>query len=500
MLKREMNLLPPWHSRRELLIEQRQGIVPAQSESADLLGLFFGRFLHLLVPRIVVGRDKGAVAPAGFNGSVDCKFPAPMRLLWLLLISMFQHIVREVMELLFTMCQARTVLRNNGGMDNDGTLEQVERLKQALVDYALSPGFAKRLTALRKKPTLQDDSMENLAAAVESLLYEGGDGREPLLDRYLRTNKTLTPHDRAVYEAWRDSNVFGAFRIEKSNGAELLLHNLIDEMDYRTFATAGLDAANPTLRGGYVVLRLVPTANLWTISGNVRLFASKDRPSIEDFAVTLLKQVPRLPFLNPDKLESARAMVSEQHDVFVTTFGTHVVLGTGTETILRYRTFMEASNTELARKNPADFSAPRTGEQIAPDSNFPAELRDAKDVALFHHPVKSTSFLVGYHVVREAHRVPPATAQEVGSERIREYMYDDSVPAHIIADLAAQFPDTVSQAYRVAFSEPGFDWKNDGAALLMAHKPTDIADAHIPAVTSVPTPLRDVYLRLTQSV
>ncbi|AIY00170.1 hypothetical protein ART_0571 [Arthrobacter sp. PAMC 25486] len=383
-------------------------------------------------------------------------------------------------------------------MDIDATLDQVERLKTALVDYALSPGFAKRLAAIRQRSSLQGGSMEKLTDAVESLLYEGGDGREPLLDRYLRTNKTLTPQDRAVYEAWRDSNVFGAFRVEKSNGAELLLHNLLDEMDYCTYATAGVDPSSPAVRGGFGILRVVPTGELWTISGNVSLFKPADRPVIEDFAVKLLQQIPRLPFRNPDKLESARALVREQHEVFTGTFGSHVVLGTGAETIDSYRTFMETLNTELTIKNPADLSAPRTGKQIAPDSNFPSELREAGDVALFHHPVKSTSFLVGYRVAREAHRVPPSTSQDVGAERIRDYMYDDSVPAHVIADLAEQFPDTVNQAYRVAFSEPGFDWKNDGAALLRENKPTDFEDADIPDITSVPTPLRNAMLRLAQ--
>ena len=380
-------------------------------------------------------------------------------------------------------------------MDIDATVNQVARLKQALADYALSPGFAKRLAALRHARGLEGTSAGTLDEAVEMLLYEGLDGLEPLLQRYLRTNKNLDPADRAVYEGWRDRNVVGAFRIDGGRGTELLLHNLIDEMDYRTTATTGVIAGTPSPRGGYAFVRLVPTGGIWTISGNVRLVGPESRSVMEDVAVDLLQQFPRMPFRNPDKLARARTMIGEQHEVFMGTFGTHVVLGNGTEAINAYRTFMEALDAERAPQRPNSLRRPQSGAQLAPDGSFPAELRAAADVALFHHPVKSTSFLIGYRGVQEAHRVPPTAAQDAGALRLREYVHDDSIPAHVLEDLAAQFPDTVDEAYRVAFSIPGFHWKDDGAALLREHKPAHVEDADIPDITSVPTSLREAFLR-----
>ncbi|MBP2414495.1 hypothetical protein JOF48_003294 [Arthrobacter stackebrandtii] len=383
-------------------------------------------------------------------------------------------------------------------MDIDATLDLVERLKRAAVDYALSPGFAKRLEETRGRLGLHADSVENTVEAVESLLFEGSADKEPLLARYIRTNKALDPADRAVYEGWLGRNVFGAFRVEEQNGPELLLHNLIDEMDYRTHATAGVDASHPVPSGGYATVRVVPTHNVWTISGNVHFFKPQEREFVEEYAINLLRQFPRMPFRNPDKLERARDMVGEQHRIFMETLGTPVVLGSGSEAIEAYRSFMEAVDADAAARAPQQQRTPRSGLELAPDGNFPAELRDARDVALFHHPVKSTSFLVGYREAREAHRTPPATAADPAAVRLREYIHDESVPLHVIEDFASQFPDTVDQAYRIAFSLPEFVWERDGGALLLEHKATHVEDADIPDITTVPTSLRGAYLRLAQ--
>lgn len=48
--------------------------------------------------------------------------------------------------------------------------------------------------------------------------------REPLLDRYLRTNRNIAPEDRLVYENRRDHNVNGAFRVNALRGAGLTLY------------------------------------------------------------------------------------------------------------------------------------------------------------------------------------------------------------------------------------------------------------------------------------
>ncbi|HAG59931.1 MAG TPA: hypothetical protein DCL83_11755, partial [Arthrobacter bacterium] len=138
--------------------------------------------------------------------------------------------------------------------------------KEALVDYASSPGFARRLSqAMSDFSGLGGGEQNQWADAVESLLYDPDqDGREPLLDRYLRTNKNIAPDERLVYEGWRERHVIGVFRVDARKGARLSLHNLIDEMDYLSYATAGAEAISFVQRGGYVMTRLVPIGDIWT--------------------------------------------------------------------------------------------------------------------------------------------------------------------------------------------------------------------------------------------
>ncbi|BAS10164.1 conserved hypothetical protein [Arthrobacter sp. Hiyo4] len=166
-------------------------------------------------------------------------------------------------------------------MGIDELLDRAGNLKKALVDYACSPGFARRLSqALSDFSGLGSAAHDQWAEAVESLLYDPDqDGREPLLDRYLRTNKTIAPEERLVYEGWRERNVLGVFRVDARKGARLNLHNLIDEMDYPAYATAGAEAISVVQRGGYVMTRLVPIGDIWTISGTKRLFGPRDLPA-----------------------------------------------------------------------------------------------------------------------------------------------------------------------------------------------------------------------------
>ncbi len=137
-------------------------------------------------------------------------------------------------------------------LDTDALLDRAVLLKAALVDYANSPGFARRVRQTMAKFAGEGTAtQDHWADAVETMLYEqAAEGREPLLSRYLRTNRNIAAQDRLIYENWRDRNLFGVFRVDARRWARLLLHNLIDEMDYDVYATVGADAISVVKRGG----------------------------------------------------------------------------------------------------------------------------------------------------------------------------------------------------------------------------------------------------------
>ncbi|MCO4275084.1 hypothetical protein NG701_11710 [Pseudarthrobacter sp. HLT3-5] len=384
-------------------------------------------------------------------------------------------------------------------MNTDELLDRAGNLKEALVVYASSPGFARRLSqAMSDFSGLGGGEQNQWAEAVESLLYDPDQGgREPLLDRYLRTNKNIEPDERLVYEGWRERNVIGVFRVDARKGARLSLHNLIDQMDYDSYATAGAEAISFVQRGGYVMTRLVPIGDLWTISGTMRLFGPRDLPGVKTLAASLLKRFPTLVFNNPAKVEQGRRIVGEHHTTFLNLFDAHMVSGTGADIIAAYRGFLDACSEASVAANPKASALVTAAEQIAPDDSFPPDLAESDDVALYHHPLMGVSFLVCYGQVEAAHRTPPANAEDPAAEVLRGYVEDKTVPGYVLEDLAAKYPDTVDAAYRAALSSPGFRWEHDGVALLRLHKPNFTRDKELPGVTPVPSSLIDEYRRLS---
>lgn len=384
-------------------------------------------------------------------------------------------------------------------MDAEALLNQAADLKTALVEYAGSPGFARSLSQTLSTLSGNGNSEhDDFVEAVEALLYLRGEGgREPLLSRYLRTNKNIAPDARLVYEGWRDRNVLGVFKVTKHRGAHLHLRNLIDELDYDAYATVEAEEIQKAVpHGGYVFTRLVPIGGIWTISGTMRMFAAKDFPSAITLAARLLKQFPALAFNNPKNLERARELEDEQHANFLKLFGSQVVTGTGSEAIAAYRNFLQACNEAAMTEHPEAAARVVPAEELAPDESFPPEIAESGDAALFHHPLSGISILTRYGQVEAAHRTPPKHANDSSAEVLRNYIEDGTIPAYVLTYLAGKYPDTVDAAYRVALSLPKFSWATDGAALLGSHRTDSDLESGLPGISPVPPLLMDAYRKL----
>lgn len=380
----------------------------------------------------------------------------------------------------------------------EALLDQAAELKSALVEYATSPGFKKRLAARYDDVLKTGLGRENsLYEAIESILYDRGPGAEPLIERYLRTNKTLGQADRAIYESWRDRGVFGVFKVIEHAADRILLRNLIDELDYETYSSQGADSISGLKPGGFVMTRIVPIGHLYTLSGTTKNFGPQDAATANSLAARLLSLDHSLPFHNPQKLAAALANVAQNHRIFGELFGSHALQGTGAQMIEAYRTFLEASRREAAARNGMPGDLARTGPELAPDDSFPAGFAALQDVRLVHHPVKSVVFLVDYDRLEAAHRTPPTRAQDPGATVLRGYLEDDQIPFFILQALAEQHPETVDALYRVALERPDFTWEADGEALLRTYKPAPIHHEDLPRIAMVPVSLSEAYQNLT---
>ena len=386
-------------------------------------------------------------------------------------------------------------------MNVEELLSQVERLKKDLVAYATSPGFAKRTKALLAAKHAEGPATEGDAImAVESVIYERDrQAREPLLERFLRTNKNLAPADREMYEQWLARSFLGVFTIRAYDGSRMLLHNLIDDMDYEVYPTVGPAELEPLHRGDFAVARLVPMGQAWTISGNVVKFPAKHRAEIMSMAASLATGNPLLVLANPEIAAESRVLAADQHRVFVKLFGSHIVRGTGAQVVAAYRLFLTTCAAEAASRNPGDAGGERTGEQLAPDSMFAQELFGNDDVAMVHHRMKSASFLQGYSLLEDAHRNPATDPGDPKSEVLRACVQNPGSIPDILEELAARFPGTVDAAYEVAFSRPGFSWERDGEALLRRYKPEEFRTRDLPSIAVLPPWLKDAVHGLAQA-
>lgn len=368
--------------------------------------------------------------------------------------------------------------------------EQIERaveLKELLVDYAQSPGFATALRAeMAASQTRFDEVRDTWVDAVERLLYVPRDGAKlTLLERYIATHRQLSPEDRDVLEGWRDRNVDGIFWVIDRQKDKLLLRNLIDELSYETYSSMGAAVTKQMPVGSFVETRIVPVGTAWTISGHVSLYSKRDSHAVGELVVELAHLDPTAAFRNPEKLKRALEINRQHHDVFCSTFGSHVVKGTGREAPERYRQLFRAYAAHVAETFP-DASHIRALDPDSIDDSEFAELVDSDDVAMVHHPVKGIGFYTHYAEVEGAHRHPPENSDAPGIEAVRSYLDDETIPAYLLQSLAEAFPDTVDELYQMVLDRSGFSWQDDGDALLREYKAASYAEGDIPDLVLLP--------------
>lgn len=376
-------------------------------------------------------------------------------------------------------------------------LDRAAELKSALVTYATSPGFKKRLAARFSSLSGTGLSQENaIYEAIESIIYDRGPGSEPLIDRFLRTNKSLSTHDRAIYESWRNDAVFGIFKVIEHKNERMLLRNLIDELDYPSYSSQGAESIGSATVNGYVMTRIVPIGNVFTLSGTTKNFGPQDASTAYAMAAKLLSVDHSLPFRNPAKLAKASATVANQHRIFTELFGATTIIGTGAQMIDAYRKFLVTCTQESVLGVEAAGNSTVDGADLAPDASFPAGFARLEAIRLTHHPIKGAVFLVDYDVLEAAHATPPADAQAPGATVLRGYLEDSQIPAFVLQALADAYPATVDELYQVALGREDFSWHNDGAAVLRGYKSAVIDRDEMPRIAMVPTHLAQAFANL----
>jgi hypothetical protein len=76
-----------------------------------------------------------------------------------------------------------------------------------------------------------------------------------VVDRFVASRPNLDAADREMVLGWRDP-VEGIFEIRRKDRDAIILLNLIDDLEYRTYSNMGPAVFRPLPRGGFVHARL----------------------------------------------------------------------------------------------------------------------------------------------------------------------------------------------------------------------------------------------------
>ncbi len=149
----------------------------------------------------------------------------------------------------------------NGRHDGKELARLIERsseLKRDLVAFACSPRLERALAAAVAEAGLDESAEADAIGTIDrfALQYRLPDGKT-VVDRFVASRPDLDAADREMLLGWRDP-VESIFEIRSRDGDAIILLNLIDDLEYRTYSNMGPAAFRELPRDGFVLARLVP--------------------------------------------------------------------------------------------------------------------------------------------------------------------------------------------------------------------------------------------------
>lgn len=177
-------------------------------------------------------------------------------------------------------------------------IERSAELKRALVGFALSPRFERQMErfVLESGSGEIPDEGEAIDAIDRFALQHTLPNGKTVLDQFLASRPDLTAADREILRGWRDP-VEGIFEIRRKDRDSLLLLNLLDDLEYRTYSNTGPAAFRPLPKHGFVRARLIPirpVPDAWLASGSMRAYRKSAAADVAQAALELATKLPEV--------------------------------------------------------------------------------------------------------------------------------------------------------------------------------------------------------------
>jgi hypothetical protein len=354
-------------------------------------------------------------------------------------------------------------------------IERSADLKRDLVRFAQGPRFERSLTGALLKAAGPDRELdEGVAIGVIdwfALQHRLPDGKT-VVDRFVASRPDLTEADREMLLGWRDP-VEGLFEIRGRDLDAIILLNLLDDLEYRTYSNVGPAAFRTLPTGGFLHTRLVPVGPVpgaWLVSGAMSAYRKSDAPQMAQVALGLAVKQPELVFRNPQKVEQGWEQMRRDRAAFVEFFGGDELVLPPAEAEEQVNAFHRHGQEAAIARHPGRFRRQVIPGIDAPLFTLPQELAESDTVGVIFDEVDGLNFYPDYGMLCDLFANPALVAHKPYADVLRGYLRSDTIAPLPLLRLAAAHPDTADAVFRKVLRKPTFTWPEHGEALLRRRK------------------------------
>jgi hypothetical protein len=274
-----------------------------------------------------------------------------------------------------------------------------------------------------------------------------------------------------MLRGWRDP-VEGIFEIRSKDRDAMILLNLIDDLEYRTYSNMGPAFLRQLPKGGFVHARLVPihpAPGAWLISGMMTTYRKSDAEYIAKVALELATKRPELVFRNPDKVEQGWKQMREDRAGFMAFFGSDELVLPPAEAGERLNAYYRQRQEAALARKPGRHRPPILPGLDVPIFEFPPGL-DADTVGVIFDDVDGLNIYPDYGTLRDLFGDPVLAADKRYAEVLRGYLGSETIAPLPLQRLAAAHPDTVDAVFRKILRKREFTWAEHGEELMRRRK------------------------------
>jgi hypothetical protein len=334
-----------------------------------------------------------------------------------------------------------------------------------------------------------DDGRAILAVDYFALQHRLSDGRT-VLERFVAQRQPrLRDDEREMLLGWHDV-VEACFEVRRFDGDAVLLHNLIDDVEYRVYSNMGRKAFAKLRKGMFVVGRIVPlhpATDAWLVTGTYSPFPKSASTRIATAAAEQLTNNPELLRRNPAMLQRAWEIQAEHRADFIDQVGADLTVlppqeaqETLREHYLRQqRRAIAKLDAKTAKRVAKSGPAPEQAGQL------PEELLAADSIALIYDEIEGLTIYRDFGRLDALFADPTPTRDRSGLDQLRSYLDDDSISPLAIRRLVQRHPDGTDPVFRALLRKPRFSWRRDGEKLLRRHKKAYFDREPTPSISTV---------------